>query len=68
MTVRSLASSGSSLEPEIGFSEGCGWDRPRQFGAFRNEPGHLWLRRNAWWRTQSMSNASQQQNSLLTGK
>jgi hypothetical protein len=22
----------------------------------------------SWWRTQSMSNASQQQNSLLTGK
>jgi hypothetical protein len=22
---------------------------PRQFGAFRNEPGNLCLRKNAWW-------------------
>jgi len=30
--------------------------------------GNLGSRRTVWWRTQSQSNLSQQQNSLLTGK
>ena len=41
---------------------------PRQFGAFRNEPGNLCLRKTVWWRTQSISNPSQHPTSLLTGK
>jgi hypothetical protein len=39
-----------------------------QFGAFHKEPENLCLYGIAWWRTQSQSNLSQQQNSLLTGK
>jgi hypothetical protein len=42
--------------------------KTRQFGAICATPENLCLYGIAWWRTQSQSNLSQQQNSLLTGK
>jgi hypothetical protein len=39
-----------------------------RLGLFALNWGNLSLRKTAWWRTQSLSNLSQQQNSLLTGK
>ena len=41
--------------------------QPRQFGAISQRPGNLRKHGTAWWRTQSKSNPSQQQNSLITG-
>jgi hypothetical protein len=40
----------------------------RELWAFCGTSGNLCLHGNAWWRTQSQSNLSQRQNSLLTGK
>jgi hypothetical protein len=40
----------------------------RQSAAIWSKPGNLRLHESAWWRTQSVSNRSLQQNSLLTGK
>jgi hypothetical protein len=40
----------------------------RQFGGYSQRAGNHCWRETAWWRTQSNSNPSQQQNSLLTGK